>query len=425
MNILLLGSGAREHAFAWKIAQSSDCDKLYIAPGNGGTAECGENIQLDITDFDAIGNFVLDKKIHILVVGPEGPLVNGIYDYFKNDLELKYIPVIGPSKAGAQLEGSKDFAKQFMGRHKIPTAQYNSFIAETLNEGLAYIDSLKSPYVIKADGLASGKGVVICNSPQEAKDELKAMLSGKFGEASTKVVIEEFLKGIEFSIFILTDGISYKILPSAKDYKRVGEGDTGLNTGGMGAISPVPFLDEKLLKKVEEKIIIPTIDGLREEQIVYKGFLYFGLMNVQGEPYVIEYNARMGDPETQAVLPRIKSDLLDLFEGVVKGNLASKELLVADESAATIVLASGGYPGNYEKGKVINGLSSVNGGSFIFHAGTTTVNSHLETNGGRVMAITAYGNSLKEAVDTAKKAAENISFDGKYYRKDIGWDVLN
>lgn len=428
MNILILGSGGREHAFAWKLSQSKKLGKLFIAPGNAGTACFGTNVNISITDFDAVKKLVLENNINMVLVGPEDPLVKGIHDFFLADVQLKNIPVVGPKKDGAQLEGSKDFSKRFMIRHHIPTARYETFTKETLNEGLKFLETLQPPYVLKADGLAGGKGVVIPTTLEDAKKELTEMLSNaKFGNASAKVVIEEFLKGIELSVFVLTDGNSYKILPSAKDYKRIGEGDTGLNTGGMGAISPVPFADEAFIKKVEDRVIIPTINGLKQEGIVYKGFIFIGLMNNNGEPYVIEYNVRMGDPETEVVIPRIKSDLLDLFEGVANGNLNEKNIELDNRFATTVMLVAGGYPEEYKKGDVITGLESVED-SIVFQAGTTqllTPDSQLQTvtNGGRVIAITSYGNTMEEALEKSFANAKRIEYKGKYYRRDIGNDL--
>ncbi|HEY0029443.1 MAG TPA: phosphoribosylamine--glycine ligase [Bacteroidia bacterium] len=428
MNILILGSGGREHAFAWKLSQSKKVGKLYIAPGNAGTSSVGTNVNIAATDFEAIKKFVLENAVNMVVVGPEDPLVKGIHDFFLADAALKSIPVIGPQKAGSQLEGSKDFSKQFMIRHKIPTARYETFTKETLAEGLKFLETLSPPYVLKADGLAAGKGVVIPTTLEEAKKELNEMLANaKFGNASAKVVIEEFLKGIELSVFVLTDGNSYKILPAAKDYKRIGEGDTGLNTGGMGAISPVPFADEAFIKKVEERVIIPTINGLKKEGIPYKGFIFIGLMNTDGDPQVIEYNVRMGDPETEVVIPRIKSDLLDLFEGVGNGNLHEKSFEVDPRFATAVMMVAGGYPEEYKKGDVITELESVKE-SMVFHAGTTVLpalNSQLQTvtNGGRVLAITSYGNTMEEALKRSFSNAERIQYNGKYYRRDIGKDL--
>ena len=422
MNILILGSGGREHAFAWKIAQSSSCNKLIIAPGNAGTNQLGTNIDININDFDAVKDLVLSNEIDMVLVGPEAPLVNGIYDFFQQDEKLSRISLIGPSASGARLEGSKNFAKEFMQRYNIPTAKHKTFTKENINEGYEFIDSLTSPYVLKADGLAAGKGVVILENDDEAKKELKSMIvDKKFGEASSKVVVEEFLKGIELSVFIITDGTSYKILPSAKDYKRIGEGDTGLNTGGMGAISPVPFADRFYIEKVEREIIKPTIEGLKKDNINYKGFIFFGLINVNGQPKVIEYNVRMGDPETEAVIPRIKSDLLNLFKGIDDGTFSEKDLHIVDDITATIMLVSEGYPNDYKKGKIINGLEYITD-SLLFHAGTTG-ESNIKTNGGRVIAITAYGNTLEEAKAKAYKDAEKINFEGKQYRNDIGFDL--
>jgi phosphoribosylamine--glycine ligase len=424
MNVLLLGQGGREHAFAWKLAQSPLLKELYIAPGNAGTEEFGENVNIKITDFPAIKKLVTEKSINMVVVGPEDPLVAGIYDFFINDSELKNIPVIGPSKAGAQLEGSKDFAKAFMQKYQIPTARYQTFTKDNIEEGYKFLESLKAPYVLKADGLAAGKGVIILETLDEAKKELNEMLANsKFGNASAKVVIEEFLKGIELSVFVLTDGNSYKILPEAKDYKRIGDNDTGLNTGGMGAVSPVPFADKKFLKKVEEKIVVPTINGLKKENITYKGFIFIGLMNVNGEPYVIEYNVRMGDPETEVVLPRIESDLLELFVAVSQGKLKEKEILISPKTALTLVLVSGGYPGEYEKGFEVVGLDEVEN-SIVFHAGTIRKEEEILTNGGRVFAITSLGNTIKEARDKSYYNADTVNFIGKYHRNDIGLDLM-
>ena len=423
MNILILGSGGREHAFAWKLKQSTKINNLFIAPGNAGTASVGTNVNISVTDFKAVKNFVLENNINMVIVGPEAPLVNGIHDFFLTDELLKKIPVIGPQKEGAQLEGSKDFSKQFMLRNNIPTARYQTFTKATVNEGLKFLETLQPPYVLKADGLAAGKGVVIPNTLAEAKAELTEMLSNaKFGEASAKVVIEEFLKGIELSVFVLTDGNSYKILPAAKDYKRIGEADTGLNTGGMGAVSPVPFADAAFIKKVEERVIIPTINGLKKEGIPYKGFIFIGLMNDNGNPYVVEYNCRMGDPETEVVIPLIKSDLFDLFDGVAKGNLNEKTFEVDTNYATTVMLVSGGYPGDYENGKKINGLDEVTD-SIAFHAGTKLENDNVFTNGGRVIAVTSFGKTMDEALKKSFTNAERITYENKYYRKDIGKDL--
>ena len=423
MNVLILGSGGREHAFAWKIAKSSSCNNLFIAPGNAGTAEVGSNIEIGVNDFESIKKFVLSEGIEMVVVGPEDPLVNGIYDFFQEEEELQNISLIGPSKEGARLEGSKEFAKEFMIRHEIPTAKYQAFTKDNLEEGYAFLESLDAPYVLKADGLAAGKGVLILDNLQEAKDELKAMVADeKFGKASSTVVIEEFLSGIELSVFVLTDGDSYKILPSAKDYKRIGEGDTGLNTGGMGAISPVPFADRFYIEKVEREIVKPTVEGLKKDGITYKGFIFIGLINVKGQPKVIEYNVRMGDPETEVVIPRIKSDLLNLLKGIDDGTFSEKDLNINEQAATTVMLVSGGYPEAYEKGKAISGTEDIKE-SIVFHAGTKNENEQLRTSGGRVIALTSFGENIEEALTKSFASAEKISFKGKYYRKDIGFDL--
>ena len=423
MIILLLGSGGREHALAWKMLQSSRCSKLFVAPGNAGTASIATNISIQPTDFESIKKLVIQENIEMIVVGPEDPLVAGIFDFFKKDDELKSIPVIGPSKEGAKLEGSKEYAKEFLIKHKIPTAAYDSFTASTVEKGCKFLETLSPPYVLKADGLAAGKGVVILNDLAEAKNELRNMLvHQKFGNASSKVVIEEFLDGIELSCFVLTDGKSYKILPTAKDYKRIGEGDTGLNTGGMGAVSPVPFADAVLLEKIETRIVKPTIEGLQKDGIEYKGFVFIGLINVKGEPMVIEYNVRMGDPETEVVMPRIKSDLVELFLAVANQKLDEVSLEIDSRSATTIMVVSGGYPEEFEKGKTITGIEKVQD-SIVFHAGTKLENGNVVSNGGRVLAVTSYGNDFNEAIKKSYQNIEKLHFDKMYYRKDIGFDL--
>ncbi|MBT8284382.1 MAG: phosphoribosylamine--glycine ligase [Flavobacteriaceae bacterium] len=423
MNILLLGSGGREHTLAWKLNQSPKLSQLFVAPGNAGTAKIATNLSLNINDFQAVKDVVISQSINMVVVGPEDPLVKGIHDFFLSDNDLKNIPVIGPEKKAATLEGSKEFAKQFMMRHKIPTASYQSFTAEMLQEGFNFLGTLKPPYVLKADGLAAGKGVVILNDLDEARAELSRMLlDSKFGEASTTVVIEEFLSGIELSCFVLTDGVNFKILPTAKDYKRIGEGDTGLNTGGMGAISPVPFAEGDFMEKVKERIILPTINGLQKDKIRYKGFIFIGLIKVGEDPFVIEYNVRLGDPETEVILPRIKNDLVEVFEAIAHGELNKIDLKVDRRSAVTVMTVSGGYPGAYTKGKEISGLEKIED-SLVFHAGTTISNGKVVTNGGRVLALTSFGDDFRKALDKSYQNVQKIDFEGMYYRNDLGFDL--
>jgi phosphoribosylamine--glycine ligase len=424
MRVLLIGSGGRESAISWKIAQSSMLEALFIAPGNAGTKQFGKNIALNVTDFEAVKSFVIEQKIEMVIVGPEEPLVLGIADFFKKDAQLRSVSLIGPTQAGAALEGSKTFAKEFMQRHKIPTAKYGSFTLATLREGITFLRSMKAPYVLKADGLAAGKGVLILDDLKTAEDELtQILLDEKFGAAGQKVVIEQFLKGIELSVFVVTDGISFKLLPEAKDYKRIGEEDQGENTGGMGAISPVPFANPAFMDKVLNQVIIPTVKGIKKEQIDYRGFIFFGLINVKGDPYVIEYNCRMGDPESEVVIPRIKSDLLDLLEGVATKTLSERDVQFAEHSAATIMMVSGGYPAAYQSGKIIYGLNSVTD-ALVFHAGTTADGPQVLTNGGRVLAVTSFGKTLQQALDRSYAGISKISFENAYFRRDIGKDVI-